>query len=60
MPQRLYGKGQLNVATNSKGQVQLFVEDKQKEEIKVVQPLNLGSTAMKTETENFIACAGKR
>jgi len=48
------------VATNSKGQLQLFVEDKQKGEIKVVQLLNLGSMAMKTETENFIACAGKR
>ncbi|QGG51451.1 M15 family metallopeptidase [Lysinibacillus pakistanensis] len=51
-------EGKLNVPTNSKGQVQLIVEDK-KEEIKVTQAWNPGSPAMKTETENFIAQAVK-
>ncbi|MGG2111899.1 M15 family metallopeptidase [Lysinibacillus pakistanensis] len=49
--------GKLNVPTNSKGQVQLIVEDK-KEEIKMLN-WNPGSPAMKTETENFIAQAVK-
>ena len=40
-------------------QVQLIVEDKPKEEIKVTQIWNPGSPAMKTETENFIAQAVK-
>ncbi|MGE7115025.1 M15 family metallopeptidase [Lysinibacillus sp. NPDC047702] len=51
-------EGKLNVPTNSKGQVQLIVEDK-KEEIKMTQTWNPGSPAMKTETENFIAQAVK-
>ncbi len=50
-------EGKINVPTNSKGQVQLIVEDK-KEEIKVTN-WNPGSPAMKTETENFIAQAVK-
>jgi len=51
-------EGQLNIPSNSKGQVQLIVEDK-KEEIKMTQSWNPGSPAMKTETENFIAQAVK-
>ena len=51
-------EGQLNIPSNSKGQVQLIVEDK-KEEIKMTQSWNPGSPAMKIETENFIAQAVK-
>ncbi|MGE7114795.1 hypothetical protein [Lysinibacillus sp. NPDC047702] len=50
-------EGKINVPTNSKGQVQLIVEDKPKEEIKMIQTWNPGSPTMKTETENFIAQA---
>jgi len=56
MPAGYKLEGKLNVPTNSKGQVQLIVEDK-KEEIKVTQTWNPGSPAMKTE--NFIAQAVK-
>jgi len=59
MPAGYKLEGKLNVPTNSKGQVQLIVEDKPKEEIKVTQTWNPGSPAMKTETENFIAQAVK-
>jgi len=54
-------EGKLNIPSNSKGQVQLIVEDKEvnKEEIKMTQTWNPGSPAMKTETENFIAQAVK-
>jgi len=52
-------EGKLNVPTNSKGQIQLIVEDKPKEEIKMTQTWNPGSPAMKTETENFIVQAVK-
>ncbi|AVK84066.1 peptidoglycan L-alanyl-D-glutamate endopeptidase [Lysinibacillus sp. B2A1] len=58
MPAGYKLEGKLNVPTNSKGQVQLIVEDK-KEEIKMTQTWNPGSPAMKTETENFIAQAVK-
>jgi len=51
-------EGKLNVPTNSKGQVQLIVEDK-KEKNKMTQTWNPGSPAMKTETENFLAQAVK-
>jgi len=51
-------EGQLNIPSNSKGQVQLIVEDK-KEEIKMTQSWNPGSPAMKIDTENFIAQAVK-
>ncbi|MET4560743.1 peptidoglycan L-alanyl-D-glutamate endopeptidase CwlK [Lysinibacillus parviboronicapiens] len=57
MPKGYKLEGKINVPTNSKGQVQLIVEDK-KEEIKVTN-WNPGSPAMKTETENFIAKAVK-
>ncbi|MFJ7647701.1 M15 family metallopeptidase [Lysinibacillus sp. NPDC097279] len=57
MPKGYKLEGQVTVPTNSKGQVQLIVEDK-KEEIKVTN-WNPGSPAMKTETENFIAQAIK-
>ncbi|MET4562750.1 peptidoglycan L-alanyl-D-glutamate endopeptidase CwlK [Lysinibacillus parviboronicapiens] len=57
MPKGYKLEGKINVPTNSKGQVQLIVEDK-KEEIKVTN-WNPGSPAMKTETENFIAQAVK-
>ena len=53
-----YKLGQVIVPSNSKMQVQLIVEDKPKEEIKLTQ-WNPGSPAMKTETENFIAQAVK-
>jgi len=53
-----YKLGQVIVPSNSKGQVQLIVDDK-KEENKVTQTWNPGSPAMKTETENFIAQAVK-
>ncbi len=58
MPAGYKLEGKLNVPTNSKGQVQLIVEDK-KEEIKMIQTWNPGSPAMKTETENFITQAVK-
>ena len=58
MPAGYKLEGKLNVPTNSKGQVQLIVEDKLKEEIKMSN-WNPGSPAMKTETENFIAQAVK-
>ncbi len=58
MPAGYKLEGKLNVPTNSKGQVQLIVEDK-KEVIKMAQTWNPGSPAMKTETENFIAQAVK-
>ena len=51
-----YKLGQVIVPSNSKMQVQLIVEDKLKEEIKMSN-WNPGSPAMKTETENFIAQA---
>jgi peptidoglycan LD-endopeptidase CwlK len=52
-------EGQVIVPSNSKGKVQLIVEDK-KEEIKVTNTnWNPGSPAMKTETENYIAQAVK-
>ncbi len=54
-----YKLGQVIVPSNSKMQVQLIVEDKPKEEIKMTQTWNPGSPAMKTETENFIAQAVK-
>ncbi|AVK84460.1 peptidoglycan L-alanyl-D-glutamate endopeptidase [Lysinibacillus sp. B2A1] len=55
-----YKLGQVIVPSNSKMQVQLIVEDKPKEEIKVTNTTwNPGSPAMKTETENFIAQAVK-
>ena len=57
MPAGYKLEGKLNVPTNSKGQVQLIVEDKLKEEIKLAQTWNPGSPAMKTEAENFIALA---
>jgi len=47
------------VPSNSRMQVQLIVEDKPKEGIKMTQTWNPGSPAMKTETENFIAQAVK-
>ncbi|MGG2081638.1 M15 family metallopeptidase [Lysinibacillus pakistanensis] len=53
-----YKLGQVIVPSNSKMQVQLIVEDKPKEEIKMSN-WNPGSPAMKTETENFIAQAVK-
>ncbi|QGG51619.1 M15 family metallopeptidase [Lysinibacillus pakistanensis] len=53
-----YKLGQVIVPSNSKMQVQLVVEDKTKEEIKMPN-WNPGSPAMKTETENFIAQAVK-
>lgn len=53
-----YKLGQVIVPSNSKMQVQLIVEDKPKEEIKMPN-WNPGSPAMKTETENFIAQAVK-
>ncbi len=59
MPTGYKLEGKINIPTNSKGQVQLIVEDKLKEEIKVAQIWNPGSPAMKTETENFIAQAVK-
>ena len=59
MPAGYKLEGKINVPTNSKGQVQLNVEDKSKEEIKMTQSWNPGSPAMKTETENFIAQAVK-
>ena len=52
-----YKLGKVIVPSNSKGQIQLIVEDK-KEEIKVTN-WNPGSPAMKTETENYIAQAVK-
>ncbi|MDM5233399.1 M15 family metallopeptidase [Lysinibacillus pakistanensis] len=52
-------EGKLNVPTNSKGQVQLIVEGKPKEEIKVTQTWNPESPTMKTEAENFITQAVK-
>jgi len=58
MPAGYKLEGKLNVPTNSKGQVQLIVEDK-KEEIKVTQTWNPGSPTLKTETESFIAKAVK-
>ncbi|MEK5332026.1 M15 family metallopeptidase [Lysinibacillus sp. FSL W8-0992] len=59
MPKGYKLEGQVTVPTNSKGQVQLIVEDK-KEEITVANTnWNPGSPAMKTETENFIAQAVK-
>lgn len=59
MPKGYKLEGQIKVPTNSKGQVQLIVEDK-KEEIKVTNTnWNPGSPAMKTETENYIAQAVK-
>ncbi|MDM5229666.1 M15 family metallopeptidase [Lysinibacillus pakistanensis] len=54
-----YKLGQVIVPSNSKMKVQLIVEDKPKEEIKVTQTWNPGSPAMKTETENYIAQAVK-
>ena len=58
MPAGYKLEGKLNVPTNSKGQVQLIVEDK--EENKVTNATwNPGSPAMKTETENFITQAVK-
>ncbi|QDP99644.1 M15 family metallopeptidase [Lysinibacillus fusiformis] len=57
MPKGYKLEGKVTVPTNSKGQVQLIVEDK-KEEIKMTN-WNPGSPAMKTETENFIAQAVK-
>ena len=57
MPKGYKLEGKINVPTNSKGQVQLIVEEK-KEEIKVTN-WNPGSPAMKTESENFIAQAVK-
>ena len=54
-----YKLGQVIVPSNSKMQVQLIVEDKPKEEIKMSN-WNPGSPAMKTETENFIAKAVKK
>ncbi|WP_054768112.1 M15 family metallopeptidase [Lysinibacillus parviboronicapiens] len=57
MPKGYKLEGQIKVPTNSKGQVQLIVEDK-KEEIKVTN-WNPGSPAMKTEVEKFIAQAVK-
>jgi len=60
MPTGYKLEGKLNVPTNSKGQVQLIVEDKPKEEIKMTNTnWNPGSPAMKTEAENFIAQAVK-
>lgn len=59
MPKGYKLEGQVTVPTNSKGQVQLIVEDK-KEEIIVANPnWNPGSPTMKTEAENFIAQAVK-
>jgi len=53
-------EGKIDVPTNSKGQVQLIVEDKLKEEIKLTNTKwNPCSPAMKAETENFIAQAVK-
>jgi len=55
-----YKLGQVIVPSNSKMQVQLIVEDKPKEEIKLTNTTwNPGSPAMKTETENFIVQAVK-
>ena len=51
-------EGQVVVPSNSKLKVQLIVEDK-KEDIKMPQNWNPGSTAMKTEVENFITQAVK-
>jgi len=53
-------EGTVIVPSNSKLKVQLVVEDK-KEDVKMPQNQNWnpGSTAMKTETENFIAQAVK-
>ncbi|ODV57142.1 M15 family metallopeptidase [Lysinibacillus fusiformis] len=59
MPKGYKLEGTVIVPSNSKMKVQLIVEDK-KEEIKVTNSTwNPGSTAMKTETENFIAKAVK-
>ncbi|MGE7954798.1 M15 family metallopeptidase, partial [Lysinibacillus xylanilyticus] len=55
-----YVLGKVVVPSNSKMKVQLIVEDKPKEEIKVTNTnWNPGSPAMKTETENYIAQAVK-
>ncbi|MGA3677856.1 M15 family metallopeptidase [Lysinibacillus agricola] len=59
MPKGYKLEGQVIVPSNSKGKVQLIVEDK-KEEIKVANTnWNPGSPAIKTETENYIAQAVK-
>ncbi|MGE7926356.1 M15 family metallopeptidase [Lysinibacillus xylanilyticus] len=53
-------EGQVIVPSNSKMQVQLIVEDKPKEEIKVTNTKwNPGSPTMKIEAENYIAQAVK-
>lgn len=51
-----YKLGQVIVPSNSKMQVQLIVEDKPKEEVKVpeIKNWNPGSPAMQTATENII------
>ncbi len=59
MPKGYKLEGQVTVPTNSKGQVQLIVEDKKEEIIVANTNWNPGSPAMKTETENFIAQAVK-
>jgi len=57
MPAGYKLEGRLNIPSNNKMQVQLIVDDKPKEEIKVTNTWNPGSPAMKTETEKFIAQA---
>lgn len=59
MPKGYKLEGQVTVPTNSKGQVQLIVEDKKEEITVAITNWNPGSPAMKTETENFIGQAVK-
>jgi len=59
MPKGYKLEGQVIVPSNSKGKVQLIVEDK-KEENKVTNTnWNPGSPTMQTEAENYIAQAVK-
>ena len=59
MPKGYKLEGQVIVPSNSKLKVQLIVEDKKKEEVKMPEAWNPGSPTLRTETEQFIEKAVK-